>query len=169
MACLTLTWTVFYFMLQECWCSPFACLVGSWPVLICFFFRSFSRCIFFCRSKSVFFFFLLETLIYPPEQTAKQHILKRCPFFRQSGACKLGVELAYDALLQPALHIENYFFSRFSLCLCLFSSLSFLVIGFFLLLPMLNAITAPKVIKTGIKLLWLKFSKKERKEIVGTK
>jgi len=40
--------------------------------------------------------------------------------------------------------IESYFFNRFSLCFLLFSSLSFLVIGFFLVLPVLNAITTLK-------------------------
>jgi hypothetical protein len=35
----------------------------------------------------------------------------------------------------------DYFFNCFSLCFLLFSSLSFLVIGFFLVLPVLNAIT----------------------------
>jgi hypothetical protein len=35
----------------------------------------------------------------------------------------------------------RYFFNRFSLCFLLFSSLSFLVIGFFLVAPVLNAIT----------------------------
>jgi hypothetical protein len=38
----------------------------------------------------------------------------------------------------------GYFFKRFSLCFLLFSSLSFLVIGFFLVAPVLNAITALK-------------------------
>jgi len=46
--------------------------------------------------------------------------------------------------LARAPQLRNYFFNRFSLCFLLFSSLSFLVIGFFLLLPMLNAITTLK-------------------------
>lgn len=54
--------------------------------------------------------------------------------------------------------IENYFFNCFSLCFLLFSSLSFLVIGFFLLLPMLNAITTLKYSEWGIKFLRLEFS-----------
>jgi hypothetical protein len=46
--------------------------------------------------------------------------------------------------LARAPQLRNYFFNRFSLCFLLFSSLSLLVIGFFLLLPMLNAITTLK-------------------------
>jgi hypothetical protein len=46
--------------------------------------------------------------------------------------------------MNNAQRSKNYFFNRFSLCFLLFSSLSFLVIGFFLLAPVLNAITTLK-------------------------
>jgi hypothetical protein len=47
----------------------------------------------------------------------------------------------------------NYFFDRFSLCFFLLSSRSFLVIGFFLALPMLNEITVQRIDRGMIKSL----------------